>query len=125
MSRERFIYGKGGIEAHYVDDSLIWLRPDLNTGNKVSDLPSPMICRDIEPYKSMITGEMITSRSVHKAHLRQHNCVEVGNDTSHMKPKAPKHDFKDRKKVLSSQLADFSDRQVKTLIKNEIKQRKH
>lgn len=54
-----------------------------------SDLPFPRISRDIEPYQSMITGEMITSRSHHREHLRQHNCVEVGNE----KPKprqAPK-----------------------------------
>ncbi len=35
---------------------------------------------DIEPYKSMITGEMITSRSQHKAHMRQHNVMEAGNE---------------------------------------------
>lgn len=35
---------------------------------------------DIEPYKSMVTGEMITSRSHHREHLRQHNCIEVGNE---------------------------------------------
>lgn len=32
------------------------------------------------PYKSMITGEMITSRSKHKEHLRRHGYQEVGND---------------------------------------------
>jgi phage/plasmid-associated DNA primase len=35
---------------------------------------------DIKEYKSMITGEMITSRTKHKNHLRQHNCFEVGNE---------------------------------------------
>lgn len=35
---------------------------------------------DIEPYKSMITGEMITSRSQHKSHMRQHNVQEAGNE---------------------------------------------
>jgi len=43
---------------------------------------------DIQPYQSMIDGTMITSRSHHRAHLRQHNCVEVGNDSSlHRAPK--------------------------------------
>jgi len=27
----------------------------------------------------MITGEMIEGRRQHRDHLRQHNCVEVGN----------------------------------------------
>lgn len=35
---------------------------------------------DIEPYKSMITGEMITSRSKHRQHLKDHNCIEAGNE---------------------------------------------
>lgn len=35
---------------------------------------------DIQPYKSMIDGRMITSRSEHRAHLKANNCVEVGND---------------------------------------------
>jgi len=38
------------------------------------------IIPDIKPYKSMKTGEMITSRSHHKAHLKQHNLIEVGNE---------------------------------------------
>jgi hypothetical protein len=45
-----------------------------------------MVMPDIEPYKSMIDGSMITSRSQHRAHLKQHNCIEVGNETKHLKP---------------------------------------
>lgn len=33
-----------------------------------------------KPYKSMVTGEMITSRSKHREHLRRHGMMEVGND---------------------------------------------
>lgn len=65
--------------------------------SKIDDLPehcgksmirlvcAPMVMADIQPYKSMLTGEMITSRSQHKAHLKSHGCVEVGNET--MQPK--------------------------------------
>lgn len=35
---------------------------------------------DITPYKSMIDGRMITSRSQHRRHLKANNCIEVGND---------------------------------------------
>lgn len=35
---------------------------------------------DIQPYKSMIDGKMVTSRSEHRRHLKAHNCIEVGND---------------------------------------------
>lgn len=42
---------------------------------------------DIQPYKSMITGEIIHGRRQHREHLRQHGCIEVGNERP--KPKTP------------------------------------
>lgn len=43
---------------------------------------------DIQPYVSMANGELINSRSRHREHLRDHGCVEVGNDSSlHHEPK--------------------------------------
>ena len=35
---------------------------------------------DIQPYKSMVDGSMITSRSQHRRHLKAHGCEEVGTD---------------------------------------------
>ena len=35
---------------------------------------------DLKPYKSMITGEIIQGRAQHRAHLREHHCIEVGNE---------------------------------------------
>ncbi len=83
----------------------------------------PQIMRDISEYKSMITGETISSRSTHRAHLRQHNCVEVGNDTSHMNKKReiPKTD--ERRRDLASLLADKSDRQIRQMIRHDLKNR--
>lgn len=48
---------------------------------------APMVITDMQPYKSMVTGEMITSRSQHRAHLKAHNCIEIGNETNYLKPK--------------------------------------
>ena len=45
---------------------------------------------DIQPYKSMVTGEMITSRSRHRDHLKRHNVIEVGNEINHMMKPRPK-----------------------------------
>lgn len=46
---------------------------------------------DIQPYKSMVTGEMIGSRSQHRDHLKRHNVYEVGNEVSaHLKAREPK-----------------------------------
>lgn len=51
---------------------------------------APMVAADIQPYRSMITGEMIHSRSQHRAHLSAHGCVEVGNEKMpEPKPLAP------------------------------------
>jgi hypothetical protein len=41
---------------------------------------APMVSDDIQPYRSMCDGSMITSRSQHRAHLRQHGVIEIGND---------------------------------------------
>jgi hypothetical protein len=40
----------------------------------------PYVISDIGDYPSVITGEMITSRSQHREHLKAHGCVEVGNE---------------------------------------------
>ena len=42
------------------------------------------IMPDIRPYRSMIDGRQIGSRSTHREHLREHNCIEVGNETKHL-----------------------------------------
>ena len=49
----------------------------------------PMVMPDIAPYQSMIDGSMITSRSVHRDHLRQHGCIEVGNEKMESRPPPP------------------------------------
>lgn len=45
-----------------------------------SDHPAPLLMRDIDPYRSMATGETITSRSQHRQHLKEHGLVELGNE---------------------------------------------
>jgi len=44
------------------------------------DTNAPMIMKDIDGYKSQVTGEWIGSRSQHRAHLKEHRLVEVGNE---------------------------------------------
>jgi hypothetical protein len=52
-------------------------------------ITAPYVAPDIQPYRSMITGEPITSRSQHRAHLKAHGMVEVGNEKFNPKPKQP------------------------------------
>lgn len=62
------------------------------------DVNAPMVMTDIQPYQSMIDGQMITSRSTHRAHLRQHGCIEIGNETKYLKsqPLTPPPGLKER-----------------------------
>ena len=48
------------------------------------DKPVHHIMPDIKPYKSMVTGEMITSRSKHREHLKMHGCIEIGDQVDYM-----------------------------------------
>lgn len=41
---------------------------------------APRVIPDIQPYKSIVTGERIKGRRHHKEHLREHNLVELGNE---------------------------------------------
>ena len=43
---------------------------------------------DIQPYKSMATGEMITSRSQHREHLKEHRLNEIGNEMPYIERRA-------------------------------------
>jgi len=47
---------------------------------------------DIQPYKSMIDGSMITSRSQHREHLKVNGCIEIGNDWKHPIDNRPRLD---------------------------------
>lgn len=55
-----------------------WVEIDLD-----APLPArktPYVRSDIGDYRSVLTGEMITSRSQHREHLHAHGCIEVGNE---------------------------------------------
>ena len=53
----------------------------------VTEPRAPLIMGDIKPYKSMIDGSEITSRSKHREHLRANDCFEIGNETKYLQPK--------------------------------------
>lgn len=53
---------------------------------------APFVTDDITPYLSQLTGEVITSRSKHNQHLKEHGCVEVGNETKYLNKKERKID---------------------------------
>lgn len=71
------------------------------------------IMPDIKPYKSMIDGSMITSRSKHRKHLRDNNCIEVGNESM---SNPIKKDKGLRKEALMSQLSNMTHAQANKIL---------
>jgi len=78
------------------------------------DSLGPMVIPDIAPYKSMINGSMITSRSVHRDHLREHGCIEVGNEK--METKYTPISNESRRDVLRQQLGNMTHKQANQII---------
>jgi len=54
--------------------------PECHGKTMTRMLCAPFVVADIKPYTSVITGEPITSRSQHREHLKQHRCIEIGNE---------------------------------------------
>lgn len=67
MKHRHFVWFKGN-----------WVPVDRYA--RPSQPAGPLVIRDIEPYKSMVTGERIPGRRQHRDHLRAHGCIEVGNE---------------------------------------------
>ena len=80
--RRRWIYKGGQAVAEYDSNGLVWAKPEYYQPDTPKDVHQVM--PDIAPYQSMIDGTMITSRSQHREHLKQHGCTEVGNETKYL-----------------------------------------
>ena len=76
--RRRFIYPGNGQEPFEVGED--YTPEPLSTYHIVAD---------IEPYRSMADGSIVSSRSHHREMLRRNNAVEIGNDSSLYKPRQP------------------------------------
>ena len=68
---------------------------------------APNVISDIQPYRSMVTGEMITSRGQHHRHLKQHGCTEVGNES--MTPKTDHFAVRKRKDEIRREISQRLD----------------
>ena len=83
-----------------------------------------MVMPDIKPYKSMIDGTMITSRSQHREHLKKHGCQELGNEPLKYLDKPytgiPDADPKGRKELIRAQVNEMTHDQFKRAIKRDV-----
>lgn len=117
MTRSRTLYDRHGMLAEYEDDKLVWAR--AGAFDDEAD-EGPQVVRDIEAYTSMIDGSVIDGRKRHRDHLKAHRCVEVGNDTTHMR-RAP-IPLPSRKESLHRLLADVGDRDMRRIIQHSIRE---
>lgn len=64
---------------------------------------APMVMSDIEGYISQVDGTWIKSRSHHRAHLREHRMIELGNDVpmKHAEAKLSKKSMEARKRQIA------------------------
>ena len=93
----------------YVDGKLVEKGSDAH----LDKLYGPYVMPDIAPYKSMIDGSMITSRSIHRDHLKSHGCIEVGNE----KMETVKPVMKDnRREVLRQQLGNMTHKEAQKIL---------
>lgn len=64
---------------------------------------APMVMSDIEGYVSQVDGSWIKSRSHHRAHLKEHRMIELGNDVpmKHQEAKLSKQSMDARKRQIA------------------------
>lgn len=110
MTHTKWIYDEKGKLAEYIDGELVWVREE-----QTSKKAHYNIIKDIEPYKSMADGTMITSRSQHREHLRKHNCIEIGNEKMETRKPVPISREK-RRQILREQLWNVSDRECNRVL---------
>lgn len=85
MAKRSFVQINGELWEKTGDNSAIvagenWYRIGGRWAPAGSASPAHLIMPDITPYRSVIDGSLISSRSTHRDHLRAHGCIEVGNE---------------------------------------------
>lgn len=45
-----------------------------------SESKTAYVVEDIKPYRSPLDGSIVSSRSQHRAHMKAHGVIEVGNE---------------------------------------------
>ena len=81
MARRRFIFDRE-------------TRKMVEIGTETQVSGGTQIVGDIEPYRNVIDGKWITSRSEHREFLRRNGCQEVGNER-YVKPRQKTQQEKD------------------------------
>lgn len=80
MARSKIVWRDGKILAEYEDGKLTYLNPEYQAPKRSDTVKAPYFMKDIGEYRSPLDGQMITSRSQHRDHMRAHDVIEVGNE---------------------------------------------
>ena len=91
-------------------------------GDHIPERVAPDVRGDIEPYQSMATGEMITSRSKHREHLKANGLIEIGNETKHLLKDSRNFDVnpQGRRELIRAQVDAMRHQDFRTAIKRDI-----
>jgi hypothetical protein len=91
----------------YVDGELV------EKSRRYREQVAPKSCLIFSLISQWLTARMITSRSHHREHLKQHNCIEIGNEKMESKP-VPVKDT--RREVLREQVANMTHDQANRVL---------
>ena len=83
-------------------------------------IPSLHIIPDIKPYKSMIDGTMITSRSKHREHLKANNCVEIGDQVDLTPKPIPPIAPQQLREFIVHQFSSMTDDEVRKMARRDV-----
>ena len=76
MARYRWRYDKEG-NAHPITEETA----AISSG--------PYVMGDLQPYRSMATGQMVEGRRQHREMLKATGCIEIGNEKVSSRPMTP------------------------------------
>ena len=62
------------------------------------------VIEDTKPYRSPIDGKVISTKSAHRNHLKEHNVIEVGNERVKKKDPNAWIDSKENKQAIVNDL---------------------
>lgn len=79
--KSHYVFGKGGEVIYAVEGGEVTINKTENEKEA-----GYYVIPDVQPFQSMIDGTIINSRSEYRSHLKQHGCIEVGNDSSVSNP---------------------------------------
>lgn len=88
-------------------------------GTEPQEPLAPMVVPDIKPYKSMLNGKMITSRSQHREHLKAHGAIEIGNEKLTHKG-IPDVAPQQRQELIRAQINDMTNAQFDLARKKDL-----